>query len=125
MGDDFHIGVDIVDVARIKKIINAKNGQAFLKKVFTSTEISYCMSKASPEIHFSGRFAAKEAIKKALLSSKLVKTVSFTEFEVVNEPDGAPVVKLSRTDIDGYVCKVSISHTENSAIGFAILSKVK
>ena len=65
------IGTDIVKVSRIKDLLTTKK-ENFLNKVFTAEEISYCNSHSNPEIHFSGKYAAKEAVKKALLSNDLI-----------------------------------------------------
>ena len=70
-------GIDIVDVARIKNSIENYKGK-FLNKIFSEEEQSYCFSKANPYIHFAGKFAAKEAVIKSLLSSKNIKPVSYT-----------------------------------------------
>ncbi len=59
------VGIDIVEIERIKKLIE-KYSAHFLDKVFTAREIAYCSAKAYPAIHFSGRWAAKEAFYKAL-----------------------------------------------------------
>jgi holo-[acyl-carrier protein] synthase len=59
------LGVDIVDIDRIERMIN-RYGEQFLKKVYTPAEIRYCSAMARPPIHFSGRWAAKEAFYKAL-----------------------------------------------------------
>ena len=59
------IGTDIVEIARIKKLID-NYGLHFLQKVFTAREIEYCGGKAHPEVHFSGRWAVKESFYKAL-----------------------------------------------------------
>lgn len=122
MRGECYIGVDIVDIPRIDSIIKSRHGKKFIKRIFTHREIDYCQSKANPSIHFSGRFAAKEAVKKALLSSKFVDNISFNSIEVYNEPDGAPVVNLSDKISKDFHCRVTISHTENAAIGFAMIS---
>jgi len=123
MADEIHIGVDIVDVARIDSILESSHGGAFLKRTFTQNEIDYCIEKAKPAIHFSGRFAAKEAIKKALLSSKLAEIIPFQSIEVINEPGGAPVVIFHGEINKSINCKVSISHTDSNAVGFAIITE--
>ena len=61
------IGTDIVKISRIDEIINSK-GIKFLSHIFTKNEHSYCNSKFSPSMHYGGKFAAKEAVKKAILS---------------------------------------------------------
>ena len=117
---NFFTGVDIVDVARIKKSIE-KYQQKFLDKIFSKDEQSYCFSKSNPFIHFSGKFAAKEAVMKSVLSSDDVKLIRFLDISIINDNIGIPKVgikNLPEADI-----KISISHTENQAIAFAIYDK--
>lgn len=59
------IGTDIVEISRIKNAV-AKWGERFLRKIFTENEISYCYKKKDPFPHLAVRFAAKEAVIKAL-----------------------------------------------------------
>lgn len=59
------IGADIADIGRVERMIG-KYGDRFCVKVFTGPEMIYCGKMASPAIHFSGRWAAKEAFYKAL-----------------------------------------------------------
>ena len=112
-------GVDIVDVARIKKSIE-KYKENFLDKIFSKDEQHYCFSKSNPYIHFSGKFAAKEAVIKSVLTSGKIEKISFSNISILNENNGAPKVKiknLPQADI-----KISISHTESQAIAFAIFN---
>ena len=115
-----YIGTDIVKISRINQIILDK-GQRFLSRVFTLNEQSICNAKASPHIHYGGKFAAKEAVKKALLSSKEKKNIAFNAIEIQNKRDGAPKVLIN----DNIGCagniQVSISHTDEYAIAAAIL----
>ena len=115
-----YIGTDIVKISRINKLISDK-GQRFLSHVFTENEQSICNAKASPYIHYGGKFAAKEAVKKALLSSNKKKNIPLSSIEIQNEVDGAPKVILN----DDIGCagnlQVSISHTDDYATATAIL----
>ena len=115
-----YIGTDIVQISRIDKLISDK-GQRFLSHVFTKNEQSICNAKASPHIHYGGKFAAKEAVKKALLSSNEKNIIPFCSIEIQNRVDGAPKVILN----DGMGCsgnlQVSISHTDEYATATAIL----
>jgi len=113
-------GVDIVDVARIKKSIE-KYKASFLDKIFSKDEQHYCFSKSNPYIHFSGKFAAKEAVIKSVLSAGKIKTMSFSNVYILNEANGAPKVKIK--DLPEVDIKISISHTESQAIAFAIYDK--
>ena len=97
-----------------------KHGDRLKQKTFTPEEIAYCDRKATPAIHYAGRFAAKEAIKKCILSSGELDQIDFNTIEILNAPNGAPVVSpiknLSYSDL-----KVSISHESEYAIAMAIL----
>jgi len=112
------IGSDIVEVSRINRL-REDYGSRFLKRVFTRGEIAYCNSKAHPEIHFAGRFAAKEAIAKAVYQSGYNKVIPFSDIEILNDTEGRPMVSLL-TQIQG-TCLVTISHEHQMAIAFAIL----
>ena len=95
-------------------------------RCFTASEISYCMSKAKPHLHFGGRFAAKEALVKALrLAWESGYSLKNIEIEVDNV--GGPVARLTGvvkraaeelrvTDIS-----VSISHSEHYAVAHAVV----
>ena len=117
---DYFIGTDIVSVVRIEKIIQ-QHSQRFKERTYTPIEIKYCDSKAAPPIHYAGRFAAKEAIKKALLSSGIVSNIDFAAIEIISSESGAPEVKLNYPPLDQIICKVSISHTDETAIAFALV----
>ena len=117
---DYFIGADIVSVLRIEKIIQ-QHSQRFKERTYTPIEIKYCDSKAAPPIHYAGRFAAKEAIKKALLSSGIVPNIDFTVIEILSTESGAPEVQLNHPPLDQISCKVSISHTDDVAIAFALV----
>jgi len=62
-----------------------KNGDRFKEKIFTNKEIAYCDGKSNPSIHFAGRFAAKEAIKKCIYSSGYNKEIAFSKIEILPE----------------------------------------
>jgi len=117
---DYFIGTDIISVVRIEKIIQ-QHSQRFKKRTYTPIEIKYCDSKAVPPIHYAGRFAAKEAIKKALLSSGIISNIDFAAIEILSSESGAPEVQLNHPLLDKISCKVSISHTNDTAIAFALV----
>ena len=114
------IGTDIVKVSRIKDLLTTKE-ENFLNKVFTEEEISYCNSNSNPEIHFSGKYAAKEAVKKALLSNDLIEQISLKDIKILNRANKAPYVVIEH--IMGLNYNVSISHEEEYAIAFALIQK--
>ncbi len=114
------IGTDIVPIARIEKIIQEK-GTRFLNHVYTKLEQNICESKNPPSIHYSGKFAAKEAVKKALLSAKSFPIIAVKSIEIQNDNDGTPVVQIVKDGINYKQLKVSISHAGEYATATAIL----
>ena len=114
------VGTDIVPISRIDKMIQAK-GKIFLNHVFSEMEQNLCNDKSSPPIHYSGKFAAKEAVKKAIMSSKSIPTVPLRSIEINNDSDGAPLVQIDKNKLDYENLKVSISHAGDYAIATAIL----
>ena len=114
------VGTDIVPISRINKLIQDR-GDHFLNHIFSITEQDICNEKASPSIHYSGKFAAKEAVKKTILSSKSLLTIPLSSIETRNDKDGMPLVKIQENDFDFQHVKVSISHAGDYAIATAIL----
>ena len=114
------IGTDIVKVSRIKDLLTTKK-EKFLNKVFVEEEISYCNSNPNPEIHFSGKYAAKEAIKKALLSNDIIEHISLKDIKVLNRDNKAPYIEIDSLIDLNY--NISISHEEEYAIAFALIQK--
>ena len=114
------IGTDIVKVSRIKDLIE-KNEKKFLSKVFTKEEITYCYSYENPEVHFSGKYAAKEAIKKALLSNNAIERISLKNIKILNKDNKAPYVVID--NLSGLNYNVSISHEGEYAIAFVVIEK--
>lgn len=90
---DLACGVDIIEIDRVRKAIDKDQGR-FLDKVFTTEEIKYCSKALSAKYqHFAARFAAKEAVSKAL-GLGLVGGVKLIEIEVVNDKKGKPYIIL-------------------------------
>lgn len=117
------IGIDIIEIERIKKSVD-EYGDAFLKKIYTQTEINYSLSRPNKYQHLAARFAAKEAIYKAL-SSDTDKAYSWQDVEIYNEVNGIPKVKfygeLKNYLNDDKQLKISMSHSENYVTCVAIL----
>ena len=86
------IGLDMIRASRIKGAID-RWGDRFLKRVFTQREIGYCLSQAHPERHLACRFAAKEALLKAL-GMGIFRGAKLKEIEVINAPSGRPLLQL-------------------------------
>lgn len=117
------IGNDIIAVERIVDVIN-RHGKRFLDRTFTSEEQAYCQQHRESVRHYAGRFAAKEAVVKAL-GTGFRGEVDFLEIEILNDELGKPVVHLSQNILNlvGDVSAlVSISHCKEYATAFAIVS---
>ena len=116
------IGVDICDVSRIRNI-EEKHNMRFLQKVFTPLEIDYCLKKVTRHTSLAARFAAKEALLKAL-GTGLRSGLQWKEIEVENDNLGKPRFnfygQISKTIADRKVL-LSLSHTDDNAIAFVII----
>ena len=108
------IGVDIEEIGRFIKLPYQSN-RSFYKKIFTPAEIKYCLSKIDPYPRFAARFAAKEAIIKALNK----KVVDMRHIEVVITKSGKPTIN-SQFPIPNSQFPISLSHTKDYAIAFAV-----
>src|SRR5437867_7261314 len=87
------IGTDIVECLRIGRMIET-HGEIFLTRVFTEREIRYCQTKRHATEHFAGRWAAKEAILKAI-GSGWKRGMDWTEMEIRNDKTGQPRAVLT------------------------------
>ncbi|HQI42002.1 MAG: holo-[acyl-carrier-protein] synthase [Ignavibacteriales bacterium UTCHB2] len=117
------IGIDIIEIDRIKNSVDTF-GDAFLKKIYTQNELDYCLVKHNKYQHLAARFAAKEAIYKAL-SGTWSKVASWKNIEITNEQNGLPVVKFSGK-LKDYLSddkdiKISISHSDNYVACVALI----
>lgn len=116
------VGIDMVDVARVSRSL-AQYGDRFLQRVFTPQEIAYCSGNVQ---RLAGRFAIKEAVSKALGTG--IGDVGWLEIEVVCNERGQPQLALhgsaqtlaAQRGLAEWA--VSLSHTEEHAIGIAIAS---
>jgi holo-[acyl-carrier protein] synthase len=116
------VGVDVVDVQRMKEML-VDQGERFVRKVFTESEIDYCERKPKPYEHFAARFAAKEAVSKAL-ETGWSGTFRWKDVEVVNEPSGAPRVNLKNetaTSLVNHRVHLSLSHSEKTVVAFVVI----
>jgi holo-[acyl-carrier protein] synthase len=118
------IGIDLVQIKRVEKILNRWQ-ERFTGRAFTSGEIEYCRDKAMPEIHYSARFAAKEAFLKSA-GVGLGEGIWLTDIEVRKGPH-RPVLRLhgkakELMQVLGIKCShVSLSHTGGYATAIVIL----
>ena len=121
----YGVGIDIVRVERIKRVIE-KWGERFLKRVFTENEIAYCYKKTIPYLSLAVRFAAKEALIKAISSEV---PVTLTDIEVINIDTGKPFLKVSGKLEEFFVKKsikkahLSLSHEHEYGIACVVLEQ--
>lgn len=114
-------GVDIIEISRIRESIKRYQSH-FLNKIFTEYEQQYCMKHRDPAPHFAGRFAAKEAIVKALGGFR--EQLAWTDIEIRNDAGGQPKVLLSPHIHEALLAPqflISISHCREYATAIAIL----
>ncbi len=108
-------GTDIIEIRRIKKCID-RNGDKFLKRIFTDNEIRYCESRKFQKFQsYAVRFAAKEAVYKAL-SDYIDFEYSWRDFEVQNNALGKPKIKLNFQIANLESIEISLSHCKEYAI---------
>ena len=118
------VGTDLVEVSRIENLL--RENEALQQRVFTQEELRYSQRKHYPFQHFAARFAAKEAVFKAL-GSGLSGDLDWRDVEVRNERSGKPILRLSGTtalkanDLGVLESFVSMSHTEQYAIALVLL----
>jgi holo-[acyl-carrier protein] synthase len=118
------IGTDIVECLRIAQMIE-RHGELFINRVYTPLEIRYCQSRKASTQHYAGRWAAKEAILKAI-GTGWRKGITWRDVEVRNDSGGRPVVGMrggARDAIEHLGIRkimVSISHCRSHATAYAI-----
>ncbi len=117
------LGTDLIETRRVQESID-RFGQRFLERVFTPSEIAYCMRKKNAAESFAARFAAKEAGAKAL-GTGITRGVSWKEFEVQREPGGRPVLHLGGragelAEVMG-VRRVQLSLTHSRELAMAVV----
>lgn len=117
------VGTDLIEIERVRCAI--EKNRHFLERVYTEREIAYCRRKADPWQSYAARFAAKEAVAKALGTG--LGPVGFKEIEIINAAGGQPQVVLSgkaeQLALERNIQRVhiSLSHSEAYAMATAVL----
>ena len=120
------IGTDLCSVARMTREL-ASEGHGFRDQVFTPGEIAYCESKRYPAQHYAARFAAKEAVFKALSGPRLDR-LPWQDAEVENDVDGRPRIVLRgrlrevAENLGAGRVLVTLSHTREAALAFVVVT---
>lgn len=113
------IGVDIERIDRFRKPVDEKD-ERFLNRIFTPAELDYCLGHASPYAHLAVRYAGKEAVVKALNQANITG-VNYSDIEILNDGKGVPVVSIKKEIDRELIIKVSLSHSDDNAIAFAMV----
>jgi holo-[acyl-carrier protein] synthase len=115
-------GVDLIEINRIEEVI-ARHGRHYLERIYTPAELEQCGRRAES---LAGRFAAKEAVAKALGSG--IGDVSWKEIEILGDENNAPVLSLhgaAKQKADELGVKqwsVSISHSQSHTVAFVVMT---
>ncbi|MFQ5719728.1 MAG: holo-ACP synthase [Acidobacteriota bacterium] len=119
------LGIDLLEICRMERTL-ARSGDRFLARVFTAAERDACEALGGGAARWAARFAAKEAVMKAL-GTGWSRGVTWHDVEIVRAPAGAPQVRLSgvarsvaRTRGAG-VCHVTLTHARSHAAAVAVL----
>lgn len=121
----YGIGVDLIKIERMR-IASEKWGDRFLRRIFTENELSYCYDRKEPYLSLSVRFAAKEALIKAIGTDVFIP---LTDIEIINNENGVPSVNargrlneiFKKESIKR--CLLSLSHEKEFGIAFVVLEK--
>lgn len=119
------VGTDLVECGRIEKVFD-RQGERFLRRVYTEEEQAYCLGMKNPIPHLAARFAAKEAVSKCFTTG-IGERLGWRSVEVVKGSRGEPLVQLDEAGVnllamtgsDGVL--LSLSHTRGHALACAVL----
>jgi holo-[acyl-carrier protein] synthase len=120
------IGIDMVEIARVERLLASK-GEHALRKLFTDAERAYASNRPRPAVHLAARVAAKEAAYKALRGTHQARAIGWRELEVIVGDDGSPSLLLhegaARRALELGVTRIhlSLTHTAGSAAAVAVL----
>ena len=112
------IGIEIVSVERFRAVME-RRGEKFLSRLFTDSELKYCLGKRFPAVHLSARFAAKRSLFKAL-----GRAFRYCGVEVVHDSNGRPSLAVEGSGVDGLRCSLSISHSREYSIAETGVEKI-
>jgi phosphopantetheine--protein transferase-like protein len=114
------VGVDVQDVSAFEDW-QLPEQRRLIERVFTERERAWCLSMPHPAQHLAARFAAKEALIKALAP---FEPASFEQIEIERGDDGRPHVRLSIATARSYAVRLSLSHSESQAVAVALLERI-
>lgn len=122
------VGVDLVEVPRMERILASRWGNRFVARVFSREEVEVCEAMAHPAEGFAARFAAKEAVSKAL-GTGFSRGITPSDIRVQGGERSRPTIKLSDAvrktaeSLDAGSIHVSLTHTKSTACAFVVIEK--
>ncbi len=112
VSDSLSVGIDLTEVNRFRRLgLDAP----FYSRVYTPSEIEYCLKYSDPYPHLAAIFAAKEAVLKSMSNPN---ELSFDEIEISHDSNGAPYAQVQRQHSREFL--ISLSHSQDHAIAIAI-----
>lgn len=120
------IGLDLVETARIEKDLE-KYGERFVARILGASELELYNQRRDKAIFLAGRFAAKEAVIKAL-GAFIAERPAYSQIQVINDSTGRPQLHLSdevRQRLPGTRCHISITHEKSHAAAVAVFEEEK
>ena len=117
--DDLGLGVDVQEIAAFEDHADPTDLR-FYERVFTAAERDWCAERPHPAQHLAVRFAAKEAVVKALSGHA---ELGLEEVEVVRDDAGRPSARLLCEAPERFAVKISLSHSDTQAVAVAIAEK--
>ncbi len=111
-------GIDIVEIERFRRVLK-RSGEAFLRRVFTPGERAYAQRHRQAVLHLAARFAAKEAVIKAMAQVDPAHPLVVGDIEIQNDALGRPSARLRNRTRQPMIC-ISLSHVESVAVATAI-----
>jgi holo-[acyl-carrier protein] synthase len=117
------VGIDLIELHRIKKILESRSGQRFLQRTYTPSELEYCLGKKNPVPSLAARFAAKEAFQKTWFESHGWHDV-WVEFVGVKPVlRFAPKLEMVMRQ-NTWKAHLSLSHTLENAVASVVLEQI-
>lgn len=112
------IGTDIIEISRIEK---ACESISFIEKIYTAKEMDEYIKRNSNITYLAGRFAAKEAVSKALGTG--MRGISFKDIEILSDNLGKPFVNINK-DMRSVNIHITISHSKENAVAFCVIEEL-
>jgi holo-[acyl-carrier protein] synthase len=121
------IGIDLVDLARVVRLLEHK-GERALNRFFTEDERRYLNTRPDPTGHAAARIAAKEAVYKAMQSMPQARAIGWREIEITRDGEGRPAIRLHglaarlAAEHGGLHIQISLTHSATAAGAVAVIS---